>query len=128
MSNKNLKKYLISIFIGAGIGMLSSAILIFLLAAALSVGNVPATLFSPLTVIILAAGGFLGGFASSKISGEKGIFCGAASGIVCFFLIWIFGAFFDSYGFGTAALIKSIMIIVAGALGGIIGVNNIGRK
>lgn len=128
MSQKSLKKYLVSIFVGAGIGMLSSAILIFMLAAALSIGDIPAMLFSPLTVIILALGGFAGGFASSKISGEKGIFCGAASGTVYFLLVWLFGAFFEYSGFGTAALIKSVMIIIAGALGGIIGVNNVKRK
>lgn len=128
MSQKSLKKYLVSIFVGAGIGMFSSAILIFILAAALSIGDIPAMLFSPLTVIILALGGFAGGFASSKISGEKGIFCGAASGTVYFLLVWLFGAFFEYSGFGTAALIKSVMIIIAGALGGIIGVNNVKRK
>lgn len=128
MSEKNLKKYLISIFVGTGIGMLSSAIFIFLLGAVLSLGNVPAMLFAPLTVIILAFGGFSGGFASSKISGEKGIFCGGFSGIVYFLLIWIFGALFENSGFGTAAVIKALMIIIAAAFGGIIGVNNIKRK
>ena len=128
MSKKNLEKFLISIFVGTGIGIVSSVILIFLLAAALSIGNVPAMLFSPLTVIILALGGFTGGFASSRISGEKGIFCGAASGTVYFLLVWISGAFFEYSGFGTAALIKAIMIIISGSLGGIIGVNYIKRK
>lgn len=128
MSKKNLEKFLISIFVGTGIGIISSVILIFLLAAALSIGNVPAMLFSPLTVIILALGGFTGGFASSRISKEKGIFCGAASGTVYFLLVYISGAFFEYSGFGTAALIKAIMIIISGSLGGIIGVNYIKRK
>ncbi len=128
MSQKNLKKFLISVFVGTGIGVISSVILIFLLAAALSIGNIPAMLFSPLTVIILALGGFTGGYASSKISGEKGIFCGAASGIVYFVLVWISGAFFQYSGFGTAAIIKAIMIIISGSFGGIIGVNYIKRK
>ena len=127
MSQKFFKKFLISVFLGAGIGMLSSAILIFMFAAALSVGDVPAMLFSPITVIILAFGGFAGGFASSRISGEKGIICGAFSGIIYFSVIWLFGTLFENLGSGTVAFIKATMIIISGALGGIIGVNYIKR-
>jgi putative membrane protein (TIGR04086 family) len=128
MPKNSLNKYLLSIAVGTGIGMLSSAILIFLMAAILTVGNIPAVIISPATVFFLASGGLFGGFSSAKISGEKGIFCGAASGTVYFLLVWISGAFFEYSGFGTAALIKAIMIIISGSLGGIIGVNYIKRK
>ena len=98
------------------------------MAAALTVGNVPAMIISPVTVIFLAFGSFVGGFSSARFSEEKGFLCGAFSGVIFFIAAWISGAFFDSFGFGTAAIIKATMIIIAGSLGGIIGVNYIKRK
>ena len=127
MPQNFFKKFTLSTTIGTGIGMISSSILIFLMAAALTVGDVPAMLISPITVIFLAFGGFCGGFSSAKLCGEKGIFCGILSGTLFFVVAWIFGAVFENSGFGTAAIIKFVMIAVAGALGGIVGVNY-GRK
>ena len=74
MPQKFFKKFILSTVFGTGIGILSSAILIFLMAAALTVGNVPAMIISPVTVIFLAFGSFAGGFASARFSEEKGIF------------------------------------------------------
>ena len=128
MPQKFFKKFILSAVFGTGIGILSSAILIFLMAAALTVGNVPAMIISPVTVIFLAFGSFVGGFSSARFSEEKGFLCGAFSGVIFFMAAWISGAFFDSFGFGTAAIIKATMIIIAGSLGGIIGVNYIKRK
>ena len=128
MSDKNAKKIAISTAIGAGIGMLASAMLIFMMAAVLAVGNIPAMMISPVTVILLAFGGFCGGFAGAKLSGEKGLLCGAISGAAFFLITWAAGGIAGNGGFGTAALIKAVMIIIASSLGGIIGVNYIKRK
>ena len=123
MSAKNIKKLALSTGIGAGIGMLSSSLLIFMMAAVLAVGSIPAMLISPVTVIFLAFGGFFGGFASAKLSGEKGLICGMISGIIYFIILWLFGAVFEYAGFGTAALIKAAMLIISSSFGGILGVN-----
>ena len=128
MPQNFLKKFIISSAIGTGVGMISASVLIFLMAAALTVGDVPAMLISPVTVFFLAFGSFFGGFASAKLCGEKGFVCGALSGILFFIIVWIFGAFLENSGFGTVAIIKFVMMVVAGALGGIIGVNYIRRK
>ena len=125
MSGENIKKIMISSAIGSGIGMVSTSILIFLMAAALTVGNIPAMMISPITVVFLAFGGFFGGFTSAKLSGEKGLFCGMISGFLYFIVAWIFGALFENFGFGIAAVIKAAMIIISASLGGIIGVNYI---
>ena len=123
MPKKSFEKYLMSIAVGTGIGMLSSAALIFLMAAFLTIGNIPAAMYSPLTVFILAFGGFFGGFSSAKISQEKGILCGFVSGILFFIFTWIMGILFENFGFGTGALIKVLMIIFSSSFGGILGVN-----
>lgn len=74
MPGKKLKKIAVSIAFGTGIGILSSAVMIFLMASALMVGNVPAMLISPVTVVFLAVGCFCGGFAAAKIAGERDFF------------------------------------------------------
>lgn len=128
MSNNNIKKFALSITIGTGIGILTTAVLVFMMAAALTIGDVPVMLISPIAIVFLALGGFFGGFSSARLSGEKGFLCGTASGMIFFLTIWATGSFFDNSGLGTAAFIKAVMIIIAGAFGGIIGVNYIKRK
>ncbi len=128
MPQNFLKKFIISSAIGTGVGMISASVLIFLMAAALTVGDVPAMLISPVTVFFLAFGSFCGGFAAAKICGEKGFFCGAVSGILFFIIAWIFSAVFEYSGFGISAIVKLTMIVLASSLGGIFGVNNIKRK
>ena len=128
MPQNFLKKFIISSAIGTGVGMISASVLIFLMAAALTVGDVPAMLISPVTVFFLAFGSFCGGFAAAKICGEKGFFCGAVSGILFYMIAWILGAVFEYSGFGISAIIKLVMMVVASSFGGIIGVNYIKRK
>ena len=123
MFQKSPKKYIISTAIGTGIGMLSSAMLIFMMAAVLTVGNIPAMIISPATVFVLAFGSFFGGFSSAKMSAEKGLLCGFVSGILFFVIAWAAGALFENSGFGTAAIIKLFMILISSSLGGIFGVN-----
>lgn len=125
MSGENIKKIMISSAIGSGIGMVSTSILIFLMAAALTVGNIPAMMISPITVVFLAFGGFFGGFSSAKLSEEKGLLCGAISGLLFFMIAWFFGAVFENFGVGMAAAIKALMIVISASLGGITGVNYI---
>ncbi len=127
MSEKSLKKLAVSSSVGAGIGIAVSSVLIIALAAVLAIGNIPAMLISPLTSVILAMGAFCGGFLGAKLSGENGLFCGAISGIIFFLVAWALGGVFEIAGFGISAVIKSAMLIISGAFGGIIGVNYIKR-
>ena len=128
MSKKSFNKMFLSTGIGTGFGMLFFSVLVFIMASILAIGNIPAAIISPITVIFLAIGSFSGGFISAKIYGEKGILCGTISGIIFFIFILIFGALFEKSGFGTQAITKAVMVIVASALGGITGVNYIKRK
>lgn len=128
MSKKSFNKMFLSTGIGTGFGMLFFSVLVFIMALILAIGNIPAAIISPITVIFLAIGSFSGGFISAKIYGEKGILCGTISGIIFFIFILIFGALFEKSGFGTQAITKAVMVIVASALGGITGVNYIKRK
>ncbi len=128
MSGKFIKKMILSTGIGTGIGIIVSSLIILAMAGVLAIGDIPAVLIAPGTVIALAIGGFFGGFVSAKICGEKGLLCGILSGAIFFLILWIFGEISGNESFGIGAVIKIIMILSAGSLGGIIGVNYIKRK
>ena len=123
MSEKNIKRYVLSSAIGAGIGMISASALIFMLAGVFGAVNIPSAVIPPMISAVLIFGGFCGGFSGARISGEKGILCGMLSGVIIFTAVWIIGGILSIGGFGIAAITKALMIALSGSIGGIIGVN-----
>ena len=77
----------------------------------------------PLATAALAIGGFSAGIASAKINKSKGMVCGAVAGILLFLLVWASGGIIGNGDFSTVTAIKAEIVILAGVLGGIVGVN-----
>ena len=125
MSGKIAKQIAISSSIGAGIGILASAVLIFIMAAILTIGDIPAMMISPVTSVLMAFGSFCGGFCGAKIAGEKGFICGMLTGLITFIVVCISGGIIGEFGIGMPAFIKGAMLVIASAFGGVIGVNYI---
>lgn len=123
MSEKNGAWLLISSAIGAGIGTLCAAVLIFAMAAVLAIGNIPTALIIPLVTAALAFGGFAAGIAAAKLSKSRGMVCGAIAGALFFLLVWASGGIIGEAAFGAITVIKAGIMILAAAFGGIIGVN-----
>lgn len=123
MSEKNGAWLLISSAIGAGIGALCAAVLIFAMAAVLAIGNIPTALIIPLVTAALAFGGFAAGIAAAKLSKSRGMVCGAIAGALFFLLVWASGGIIGEAAFGAITAIKAGIMILAAAFGGIIGVN-----
>ena len=114
---------IISSAIGAGIGTVCVAAIIFAMSLVLAIGNIPAALIMPLATAALAIGGFSAGIASAKINKSKGMVCGAVAGILLFLLVWASGGIVGNGDFSTVTAIKAGIVILAGVLGGIVGVN-----
>ena len=123
MSEKNGAWLLISSAIGAGIGTLCAAVLIFAMAAVLAIGNIPTALIIPLVTAALAFGGFAAGIAAAKLSKSRGLVCGVIAGALFFLLVWASGGIIGEAAFGAITAIKAGIMILAAAFGGIIGVN-----
>ncbi len=123
MSETNGAKLAVSSAIGAGIGALCAAAIIFAMAAVLAIGNIPAALVMPLATAALALGGFAAGIAAAKMNKSRGIVCGAVAGIILFLIVWVSGSMIGEGAFGAVTAIKAGIIILAAAFGGIIGVN-----
>lgn len=109
--------------IGACGGIVFSSLLIFVMAGILSIGHIPSAVIEPMVLVALAVGGILGGFLSGKTAKEKGFFCGMLSGILFFLVVWCCGGILGIGDFSMKAVLKSAILILAGILGGIIGVN-----
>lgn len=111
--------------LGACGGIVFSSLLIFIMAAILSIGHIPSMVIEPMALVSLALGGIFGGFLAGKAVKEKGFLCGMISGILFFLVVWCCGGVFGIGDFGMKALLKSAILIFAGILGGIIGVNRV---
>lgn len=123
MSGRNTAKIMISSAIGAGIGILFAAAATLAMAAVLAIGNIPAVLIMPLATAALAVGGLSAGISAAKIGKSRGILCGSAAGDILFLVVWACGGIIGEGSLGASTAIKAGVIILFGAIGGIVGVN-----
>lgn len=123
MSNLNEARLISGSAIGAGIGVLCSAVILLIMATALVIGNIPPELILPMATAALAIGAFAAGVTAAKLGKSKGIVCGALSGVTFFIIAWLSGAIIGEAAFSTEFAIKAAIIILSAALGGIVGIN-----
>ena len=113
-----------SIFFGAFIGTLISIILILLSSVFIVIiGKLPDNSLDYITLGILAAGSFLGGYIGSRINKSSGIFIGLTVGIIMFLIVFLAGIGSFTGTFSIIVLLKLIVLLFFSTLGAIIGVN-----
>lgn len=111
-----------SLAIGTAVGIVCGALLMLAAAAVMaSVGTSAAVLPAALAVIALAA--FAGGFTAARLFKERGLLIGAACGALLFAVTVLGGLGVDGTTSGVMALLKPIIAVGFGALGGVSGVN-----
>jgi putative membrane protein (TIGR04086 family) len=80
-----------------------------------------------LTCIAMALGGLVGGFVAGKLSKQKGMLIGMLVGVIMMCVYFTLGLFFDKVSFGlidiSQLVVKFLQLILAGAIGGITGIN-----
>ena len=113
-----------AIAIGSLCGLICcSLLLIFLAFIFTKSSNPPHTLVEPLMMVATGIGTFIGGYISSIISKEKGMLCGILCGFLMFIFIFIAGLISVRESLTILTLVRLSIMLVSGALGGIIGVN-----
>lgn len=111
-----------SLAIGTAVGIVCGALLMLAAAAVMaSVGTSAAVLPAALAVIAMAA--FAGGFTAARLFKERGLLIGAACGALLFAVTVLGGLGVDGTTSGVMALLKPIIAVGFGALGGVSGVN-----
>ena len=118
-----VKRFVRPILIGACVGAVCCLLVLLLLAAVLAATDVPKAAITPLAVVAAAVGAFIGGIVAARMAREKGLLLGAACGLVLFLLVLIAGFAVLKDIRGSYAVIKLLVLIACGSVGGILGVN-----
>lgn len=104
------------------IGFVISAIIISLLAVAISNIDMPHSLFSAFSTVALGLGSIGAGYVSGVIYRSNGILNGLVSGLATYIVLFLI-SFLVIGEIGITAIFKLIICAISGIIGGILGVN-----
>ncbi len=109
--------------VGVGVGLLVCFALLMLAAVLIEAVDVPGSAVFPIAVAAAGVGAFVAGFIAAAMAKQRGLLCGALCGLVLFLLILLAG--FTRYAGidGGITAIKLAVLVIAGSVGGILGVN-----
>ena len=104
--------------------MVLCLLILLVMAAVMAGGTIPAWAVSPMAIGAAAVSSLAGGWVASRLSRERGLLYGAATGLLLF-LLTVAAGFTLLQGLrDSVLLVKLAMMVVAGAVGGILGVNS----
>ncbi len=109
---------------GVTSGCAAIAVMLYLTALMLTwQRTIPENMLGGITTVILCIAALTSGFVSSFAAGEKGLIYGMASTAILTAAIFIAGTCLFECAYTASSLIKAIMMILCGAISGIIMVN-----
>lgn len=117
------KRYLRPIAYGILAGAISCMLFLLALAAFMGMRDVPQSLVSLFSILAFVLGGFISGFVSASLAREKGLLLGLVCALGLFIILLLVNLMFDGGGIGMQAVVKLIAVMLAAAIGGILGVN-----
>lgn len=82
---------------------------------------------APFAIGSICIGTFAGGYITARINKNMGMAVGAICGLLVFVIFLGAGAIFGSE-LGVVSIIRGIVAVIAGALGGVLGVNKRKRR
>lgn len=113
-----------SIVIGCVVGAALCAALLGVFALAfVSAGHIPQDFVTPLVIGISVISAFFAGLVTAKISKKRGLIYGMLSGLLLFLLFLVAGLAASHEPLSLEAGIRMIVMILAGAIGGFLGVS-----
>lgn len=104
-------------------GCLLWVVLLLVFSGVMATGSLSFSLLDTLMIVTLAAGAFFGGYVSARILRENGLLWGLLSGGSMFLLVLLCGVILSGAEFSWLLPVKLSAMLLTGALGGIIGVN-----
>lgn len=115
-----LKSLTLGMICGCLISVISLVLFAFILAKS---GSASASVIQILTIFSANIGSLVAGYISLRILKIKGLIYGSICGIIMFLCFAIIGFIILRAPFTIITLIKSITMLIMGAVGGILGVN-----
>ncbi|HCA54206.1 MAG TPA: TIGR04086 family membrane protein [Ruminococcaceae bacterium] len=114
--------------IGALIGVTVTLLLVLVCVyAVVKMQTIPYGAIAPMVIVTATVGAFMGGYCSGRISRQKGLLSGAVSGLLVFLCMLAAGTLSGGM-LGTMTLLRLLLPVTAGALGGIAAVNKRQRR
>lgn len=110
--------------VSIGIGLLATLLLLLIMSALIIVLNISFSLYPIFAVSCLVVGAVICGFCNARLNENNGLIFGLLSSAVMYFIILIVTVILGFNSIGTQLFIKFIIVLLSGAIGGIIGVNN----
>ncbi len=120
MSDKRL--LVKAVVFGSVCGLLVTVILLCIFSAVIMTsGLLPSEITNYITVGIVSLGALAGGVITSRITKSAGLIVGLITGFFIFMLITVIGVIKSDDSFTVLTLIRLISLIIAGGIGGILG-------
>lgn len=125
MANDDIGKFdFSSVFSGAIASIIISLLALAIIAIVLQFTEFPGRLIEPAVKVASLIGPLCGGFIAVKRINSFGWLNGGAAGFVCVFFLYIIGGFAGhDFSIGIPTLIMLLLSCLAGAIGGILGIN-----
>ncbi len=118
------KKAVKAVILGSVIGVITSILLTLLCSFAITlIGKLPDNSPDYISLGILAAGSFIGGYISARIYKRNGIMLGLFTGLAVFLIVFLSGAGSITEGVALYTLVKLLIIVLFSAVGAVFGVN-----
>lgn len=118
------KQILMPVIMGILAALIASLILLAIFSVLLSTLDIPTVSVQVFACISIGAGALTGGFFSARILRNKGLLSGAATGLLFYAVLLIAGAAMGQADIQALTLLKVLLAVVFGAIGGIMGVNS----
>jgi putative membrane protein (TIGR04086 family) len=113
---------------GLIIGALVITILFVFFALMMSFNILPLSSANIISSISISVGAFFAGFISAKKLTKNGLLIGLICGFIMFLLFTLIGMAAFKSAPNTASLIRLLLFIISGAIGGIIGVGSADKR
>jgi len=110
------------LLIGLCVGAVCCTLLLLAAACLLSSVDLPLDVATPTAVVAAALSSFIGGLTAARTAGSRGLLMGSACGVMLFLVILLCGLCRGGVDGGYAA-VKLAALTLAGAGGGVLGVN-----
>lgn len=115
---------LLLIVFAAFVGYIVIFAIISLLSIVSSKVSPDQSIMSIFTTAALFVGAFIGGYISAKNRHKNGLLMGVCCGLFMFLVIIVVGLVLSSHSGGAGAPAKFFITVIAGGVGGVVGINS----
>lgn len=117
-----------AVLLGAVCGAAAGCLLLAVAAAVMVAMPWSETAVQIVAYAVVGIAALCGGFVTARLAGQRGLALGAGCGLFLFFIVTLVGFGFETAVRGTSLLLKAVLSVGFGALGGVLGVNLKRRK